>query len=155
MRDGRSLFWSANDEYGGFVWFVLNNGPTSLLLLLLLLRSLLLLLLLLMMMMLLVLFLLTNFCWRWSRGNLLRSQTGVYVKVINGPEVMSRKSGESESNLRAAFDDARANAPAIIVIDEVRSIIYILYFLLVGLATVSPSSFPVMLGLLLLFLVWL
>jgi len=49
-------------------------------------------------------------------------ETGVYVKLINGPEVMSRKSGESESNLRGAFDDARANAPAIIVIDEVDSI---------------------------------
>ena len=46
-------------------------------------------------------------------------ETGVYVKVINGPEVMSRKSGESESNLREAFEDARRNAPAIIVIDEV------------------------------------
>jgi len=50
------------------------------------------------------------------------TETGVYVKVINGPEVMSRKSGESESNLRAAFDDARANAPAIVIIDEVDSI---------------------------------
>ena len=49
-------------------------------------------------------------------------ETGVYTKVINGPEVMSRKSGESESNLRGAFDEARANAPAIIVIDEVDSI---------------------------------
>jgi ATP-dependent 26S proteasome regulatory subunit len=46
-------------------------------------------------------------------------ETGVYVKVINGPEVMSRKSGESESNLREAFEDARRNAPSIIVIDEV------------------------------------
>jgi len=50
------------------------------------------------------------------------TESGVYVKTINGPEVMSRKSGESESNLRAAFDDARANAPAIILIDEIDSI---------------------------------
>jgi transitional endoplasmic reticulum ATPase len=49
-------------------------------------------------------------------------ETGVFTKIINGPEVMSRKSGESESNLRAAFDDARANAPAIVIIDEVDSI---------------------------------
>ena len=91
----------------------------------------------------------------WLLLLLLWSQTGVYVKVINGPEVMSRKTGESESNLRAAFDDARANAPAIIVIDEVRSIIMLLnfvfvfffflflffYFLLDELATSSFSSF--------------
>ena len=49
-------------------------------------------------------------------------ETGVYTKVINGPEVMSRKSGESESNLRNAFENAKANAPAIIIIDEVDSI---------------------------------
>lgn len=35
---------------------------------------------------------------------------------------MSRKSGESESNLRAAFEEARTNAPAIILLDEVDSI---------------------------------
>jgi transitional endoplasmic reticulum ATPase len=46
----------------------------------------------------------------------------VYVKIINGPEIMSRKSGESESNLRACFEDARQNAPSIIIIDEVDSI---------------------------------
>ena len=50
------------------------------------------------------------------------TETGVYVKSINGPEVMSRKSGESESNLRNAFEDARSNAPSIIFIDEVDSI---------------------------------
>ena len=49
-------------------------------------------------------------------------ETGVYTKIINGPEIMARKSGESESNLRAAFEDARTNSPAIIIIDEVDSI---------------------------------
>lgn len=35
---------------------------------------------------------------------------------------MSKMAGESESNLRKAFEDAEANAPAIIFIDEIDSI---------------------------------
>ncbi len=35
---------------------------------------------------------------------------------------MSKMAGESESNLRKAFDDAESNAPAIIFIDEIDSI---------------------------------
>ena len=50
------------------------------------------------------------------------NETGAYFFLINGPEIMSKMSGESESNLRKAFEDAEKNAPAIIFIDEVDSI---------------------------------
>ena len=46
-------------------------------------------------------------------------QVGVYFKTLNGPEVMSKRSGESEAGLRKVFEDAKENAPAIIFIDEV------------------------------------
>ena len=54
------------------------------------------------------------------------AETGAYFFVINGPEVISKRSGESETNLRRAFEDAAANAEeyngAIIFIDEIDSI---------------------------------
>lgn len=42
--------------------------------------------------------------------------------MINGPEIMSKLAGESESNLRKAFEEAEKNAPAIIFIDELDAI---------------------------------
>jgi transitional endoplasmic reticulum ATPase len=42
--------------------------------------------------------------------------------LINGPEIMSKMAGESESNLRKAFEEAEKNAPSIIFIDEIDSI---------------------------------
>ncbi|CAG2064034.1 unnamed protein product, partial [Timema podura] len=39
-----------------------------------------------------------------------------------GPEIMSKLAGESESNLRKAFEEADKNAPAIIFIDELDAI---------------------------------
>lgn len=50
------------------------------------------------------------------------NETGAYFFLINGPEIMSKMAGESESNLRKAFEDAEKNAPAIIFIDELDSI---------------------------------
>ena len=54
------------------------------------------------------------------------AETGAYFFVINGPEVISKRAGESETNLRRAFEDAQANAEdyngAIIFIDEIDSI---------------------------------
>ena len=50
------------------------------------------------------------------------NETGAFFFLINGPEIMSKMAGESESNLRKAFDDAEKNAPAIIFIDEIDSI---------------------------------
>ena len=50
------------------------------------------------------------------------NETGAFFFLINGPEIMSKMAGESESNLRNAFEEAEKNAPAIIFIDEIDSI---------------------------------
>ena len=55
-------------------------------------------------------------------ANALVEETGAYVVVINGPEIMASKGGESEANLRLAFEEAQQNAPAIIFMDELDSI---------------------------------
>lgn len=50
------------------------------------------------------------------------NETGAFFFLINGPEIMSKLAGESESNLRRAFEEAEKNSPAIIFIDEIDSI---------------------------------
>merc|ERR1712028_202818 len=50
------------------------------------------------------------------------NETGAFFFLINGPEIMSKMAGESEGNLREAFEEAEKNAPAIIFIDEIDSI---------------------------------
>lgn len=50
------------------------------------------------------------------------NETGAFFLVINGPEIMSKMAGESEANLRSAFEEAEKNAPSIIFIDEIDSI---------------------------------
>ena len=41
----------------------------------------------------------------------VKAETGVHFQLINGPEVMSKRSGESEAGLRKVFEDAEANSP--------------------------------------------
>ena len=50
------------------------------------------------------------------------NETGAKFFLINGPEIMSKLAGESESNLRKMFEAAEKEAPAIIFIDEIDSI---------------------------------
>lgn len=50
------------------------------------------------------------------------NETGAFFFLINGPEIMSKLAGESESNLRKAFETAEKNAPSIIFIDEIDAI---------------------------------
>ncbi|XP_075505002.1 cell division cycle protein 48 homolog isoform X1 [Primulina tabacum] len=50
------------------------------------------------------------------------NETGAFFFLINGPEIMSKLAGESESNLRKAFEEAEKNAPSTIFIDELDSI---------------------------------
>ena len=50
------------------------------------------------------------------------NETGAFFFLINGPEIMSKMAGESESNLRKAFEEAEKNSPAIIFIDELDAI---------------------------------
>jgi transitional endoplasmic reticulum ATPase len=45
------------------------------------------------------------------------NETGSFFFLINGPEIMSKMAGESESNLRKAFEEAERNSPSIIFID--------------------------------------
>ncbi|KAK0483122.1 valosin-containing protein, isoform CRA_a [Armillaria luteobubalina] len=50
------------------------------------------------------------------------NETGAFFFLINGPEIMSKMAGESESNLRKAFEEAEKNSHAIIFIGEIDSI---------------------------------
>uniref|UniRef100_A0A2N9I663 Uncharacterized protein n=1 Tax=Fagus sylvatica TaxID=28930 RepID=A0A2N9I663_FAGSY len=52
----------------------------------------------------------------------IANETGAFFFCINGPEIMSKMAGESESNLRKAFEEAEKNAPSIIFMDEIDSI---------------------------------
>ena len=61
-------------------------------------------------------------CGKTLIANALVEETGAHVVIINGPEIMARKGGESEANLRQAFEEAQAKAPAIIFMDELDSI---------------------------------
>lgn len=48
----------------------------------------------------------------------VRTESGVWFRTVNGPEIMSKRPGEAESSLREVFEQAEANAPSIIFIDE-------------------------------------
>jgi transitional endoplasmic reticulum ATPase len=61
-------------------------------------------------------------CGKTLIANALVEETGAHVVVINGPEIMARKGGESEANLRQAFEEAMEKAPSIIFMDELDSI---------------------------------
>jgi transitional endoplasmic reticulum ATPase len=61
-------------------------------------------------------------CGKTLLANALVEETGAHVVIINGPEIMARKGGESEANLRQAFEEAMKKAPAIIFMDELDSI---------------------------------
>ncbi|TYG77154.1 hypothetical protein ES288_D03G172000v1 [Gossypium darwinii] len=50
------------------------------------------------------------------------NETGAFFFCINGPEIMSKMAGESDSNLRKAFEEAEKNAPSIMFMDEIDSI---------------------------------
>jgi transitional endoplasmic reticulum ATPase len=50
------------------------------------------------------------------------NESGAFFKLINGPEIMAGGPGESEANLRKAFEEATRNTPAILFIDEVDAI---------------------------------
>ncbi len=61
-------------------------------------------------------------CGKTMMARAVAAETGAYCFTINGPEIMSKLSGESETNLRKAFEEAEKNSPSIIFIDEVDSI---------------------------------
>jgi transitional endoplasmic reticulum ATPase len=61
-------------------------------------------------------------CGKTLIAKAVANETGAFLFSINGPEIMSKLSGESESNLRKAFEEAEKNSPAIIFIDEIDSL---------------------------------
>lgn len=61
-------------------------------------------------------------CGKTLIARAVANETGAFFFLINGPEIMSKLAGESESNLRKAFEEAEKNAPAIIFIDEIDAI---------------------------------
>lgn len=61
-------------------------------------------------------------CGKTLIANALVEETGAHIVIINGPEIMAKKGGESESNLRQAFEEAQEKAPSIIFMDELDSI---------------------------------
>jgi transitional endoplasmic reticulum ATPase len=50
------------------------------------------------------------------------NEVDAHFQTISGPEVVSKYKGESEERLREAFEEAEANAPAILFVDEIDSI---------------------------------
>ena len=50
------------------------------------------------------------------------NETDAYFTHISGPEIIGKFYGESEARLRRVFEEAEANAPAIIFIDEIDAI---------------------------------
>lgn len=50
------------------------------------------------------------------------SESGSNFVAINGPEVMSKFVGEAEKKIREIFEEAAANAPTVIFIDEIDAI---------------------------------
>ena len=52
-------------------------------------------------------------------GRAVANETGALFYSINGPEIMSKLAGESESNLQKVFEEAERNSPPIIFIDEI------------------------------------
>lgn len=53
----------------------------------------------------------------------IASSTQSAVLVINGPELSSAYHGETESKLRAVFQEAREKSPCIVVLDEVDALV--------------------------------
>jgi transitional endoplasmic reticulum ATPase len=50
------------------------------------------------------------------------NEVDAFFRSISGPEIVSKYKGESEQRLREAFEEAAANAPAVLFIDEIDSI---------------------------------
>ena len=64
------------------------------------------------------------------------NETGAFFFLINGPEIMSKLAGESESNLRKAFEEAEKNSPGKI------KYLDIIFVIVLGINyTMSPITF--------------
>lgn len=61
-------------------------------------------------------------CGKTLIARAVANETDAYFTSISGPEIMGKFYGESEGRLREIFEDAQANTPAILVIDEIDAI---------------------------------
>jgi transitional endoplasmic reticulum ATPase len=58
-------------------------------------------------------------CGKTLIARAVANETAAYFTHITGPEIMGKFYGESEARLRSVFEEAKANAPAILFIDEI------------------------------------
>ena len=61
-------------------------------------------------------------CGKTLIARAVANETDAYFTHISGPEIMGKFYGESEGRLREIFEEARANTPAILFIDEIDAI---------------------------------
>jgi transitional endoplasmic reticulum ATPase len=61
-------------------------------------------------------------CGKTLIARAVTNETATYFTHITGPEIMGKFYGESEARLRSVFEEAKANAPAILFIDEIDAI---------------------------------
>jgi len=61
-------------------------------------------------------------CGKTLIARVVANETAAYFTHITGPEIMGKFYGESEARLRSVFEEANANAPAILFIDEIDAI---------------------------------
>ena len=61
-------------------------------------------------------------CGKTLIARAIANETAAYFTHISGPEIMGKFYGESEGRLRSFFEEAKANAPAILFIDEIDAI---------------------------------
>jgi transitional endoplasmic reticulum ATPase len=58
-------------------------------------------------------------CGKTLIARAVANETDAYFTHLGGPEIMHKFYGESEAHLRKVFEEANANAPSIIFIDEI------------------------------------
>ncbi len=61
-------------------------------------------------------------CGKTLIARAVANETDAYFTHISGPEIMGKFYGESEGRLREIFEEAQANLPAILFIDEIDAI---------------------------------
>jgi transitional endoplasmic reticulum ATPase len=61
-------------------------------------------------------------CGKTLIARAVANETAAYFAHITGAEVMGKFYGESEARLRSVFEEAKANSPAILFIDEIDAI---------------------------------
>jgi len=61
-------------------------------------------------------------CGKTLIARAVADETAAYFTHITGPEIMGKFYGESEARLRSVFEEAKAQAPAILFIDEIDAI---------------------------------